>query len=51
MSVNVLGQFLAIYRGEDGQVYALDAYCPHLGANLGLGKVCGNSLECPFHAW
>jgi cholesterol 7-desaturase len=30
----------------------LSAYCPHLGANLGVGgKVCGESIECPFHGW
>lgn len=37
---------------DDGKVAALDAYCPHLGANLGIGgKVCGDSIECPFHGW
>ena len=30
----------------------LDAYCPHLGANLGVsGRVKGDCIECPFHAW
>jgi cholesterol 7-dehydrogenase len=30
----------------------MDAYCPHLGANLGIGgKVIGNCIECPFHGW
>lgn len=43
---------LAIWRGEDGQVRMLDAYCRHLGAHMGVGgKVHGNNLECPFHAW
>lgn len=43
---------LAVWRGEDGQVRMLDAYCRHLGAHLGYGgKVVGNLLECPFHAW
>ena len=51
-SVTVLGMQLAVFRGEDGHVYALDAYCPHLGANLGCGgRVLGNCLECPFHGW
>lgn len=28
----------------------LDAFCPHLGANMGEGgKVDENRLECPFH--
>lgn len=35
-----------------GVVHVLDAFCPHLGANLGHeGKVDGNSIECPFHGW
>ena len=43
---------LAIWRGEDGTVRMLDAYCKHLGAHMGHGgKVNGNLLECPFHAW
>ncbi len=43
---------LAIWRGEDGQVRIIDAWCKHLGAHMGHGgKVHGNLLECPFHAW
>ncbi len=46
------GLNLAVFRGEDGQAYALDAYCPHMGANLGAGgRVVGNCVECPFHGW
>mgnify|MGYP000165060659 FL=1 len=45
-------QELAIWRGEDGEVRMVDAYCKHLGAHMGHGgKVHGNLLECPFHAW
>ena len=39
------------YRGEDGKVYVLDGYCPHMGAAIGNGKVKGNSVACPFHGW
>ena len=46
------GQELAIWRGEDGNVRMTEAYCKHLGAHMGHGgKVHGNLLECPFHAW
>lgn len=46
------GTDLVIWRGEDGQVRMLDAYCRHLGAHMGHGgKVNGNNIECPFHAW
>lgn len=49
--LNFLGRDLVIYRGEDGAVVALDAYCPHMGAHLADGKVEGNSIRCLFHYW
>nr|XP_057907802.1 cholesterol 7-desaturase nvd [Doryrhamphus excisus] len=50
--VTMLGEQLAVFRGEDGKVYVVDAYCPHLGANLAVGgRVVGNCVECPFHGW
>lgn len=46
------GRDLVIWRGEDGVVRMLDAYCRHLGAHMGYGgRVEGNLLSCPFHAW
>ena len=51
-NVEALGQHFAVFRGEDGKAHILDAYCPHLGANLACGgKVKGSSLQCPFHGW
>ena len=30
----------------------LDAYCPHLGANLAVGgHVVKDDIQCPFHLW
>ena len=47
-----MGRDLAIWRGHDGKPRMLDAYCQHLGAHMGYGgKVSGDLLECPFHAW
>ena len=46
------GRELVLFRGEDGTVVVLDAYCPHLGAHLGFGgKVVDCTIRCPFHAW
>ncbi|HEY9858847.1 MAG TPA: aromatic ring-hydroxylating dioxygenase subunit alpha [Candidatus Obscuribacterales bacterium] len=47
----LLGRDLAIYRNQDGQVVALDAYCPHMGAHLAEGKVDGTGIRCFFHNW
>jgi len=49
----VCGLTLAAFRGEDsGRVTVLDAFCPHLGANMAVGgEVCGDHLKCPFHHW
>lgn len=50
--IQLCGMDLVIFRGEDGVVRALDAYCPHLGAHLGMGgKVAGNRIRCSFHGW
>ena len=46
------GRDLVVWRGEDGVARMLDAHCRHLGAHMGYGgRVAGNLLECPFHAW
>jgi len=46
------GKDLVIWRSEGGELSVLDAFCPHLGAHLGHGgKVKGENIECPFHAW
>lgn len=50
-SVEACGQKFVIFRGEDGKVRALDAYCPHLGTDLGIGQVDGNWIRCAFHYW
>ena len=51
-ALEYFGEQLVAFRGEDGEVRVLDAYCAHMGANLAAGgKVVDNSIECPFHAW
>ena len=50
-SLDYFGTKLVAYRGADFQVHILDAYCPHMGADLAEGEVDGNDLVCPFHHW
>lgn len=49
--MDYFGSSLVAYRSESGEINVLDAYCPHMGANLASGHVQGGSIVCPFHAW
>ena len=35
----------------DGEFYATDNSCPHKGAPLSEGILCGRVLECDWHGW
>jgi 3-ketosteroid 9alpha-monooxygenase subunit A len=52
LPIHAFGVDLVAFRGEDGEVAVLDAYCPHMGAHLGHGGLVeGDRLVCPFHGW
>jgi phenylpropionate dioxygenase-like ring-hydroxylating dioxygenase large terminal subunit len=50
-SVSIGDQRLVVFRGDDGKVRALDAFCAHMGTDLAIGRVVGNTLRCAFHHW
>jgi phenylpropionate dioxygenase-like ring-hydroxylating dioxygenase large terminal subunit len=50
-TAEVCGRRVALYRDADGEVRAADAYCPHLGAWFGQGRVVDGQLVCAFHGW
>ena len=50
-SLDIFGTRLVVFQGEDKQIRILNAYCPHMGADLGIGAVKGNSIVCKFHGW
>ena len=50
-SVLIFKQRIVVFRGEDKKVRALDAFCPHMGADLGNGTVIENQIQCYFHQW
>ncbi len=46
------GEELVVFRTQSGEVAAVDAHCPHMGAHLGYGgTVQGETLRCPFHGF
>jgi nitrite reductase/ring-hydroxylating ferredoxin subunit len=42
---------IVLFRGGDGVARAMSAFCPHVGADLSIGRVVGNHLQCAFHHW
>ncbi len=51
LSRTILGEWLAVFRGEDGKPVALQDRCIHRNSRLSKGKVCQGKLECPYHGW
>jgi phenylpropionate dioxygenase-like ring-hydroxylating dioxygenase large terminal subunit len=50
--ISYLERELVAFRDGMGAVRVFNAYCPHLGAHLGVGgTVSDGELVCPFHAW
>ena len=47
----VLGEWLAVFRGDDGKPVALRDRCMHRNSRLSRGKVCQGRLQCPYHGW
>lgn len=50
-ALNLMGKEIVLFRDKEGEVGALDAYCPHMGAHLVDGFVDGKGLRCFFHNW
>ena len=51
LSRTILGEWLAVFRGEDGKPVALQDKCIHRNTRLSKGKICEGKLECPYHGW
>ncbi|MBN9408093.1 MAG: aromatic ring-hydroxylating dioxygenase subunit alpha [Burkholderiales bacterium] len=45
----ICGENIVFHRGTEGQVVALEDFCPHRGAPLSLGTVCEGKLVCGYH--
>jgi phenylpropionate dioxygenase-like ring-hydroxylating dioxygenase large terminal subunit len=46
-----MGRHLVLFRTEAGEAAALKDRCAHRNAPLSKGKVCQNTLQCPYHGW
>ena len=50
LGVKVEGVFIGIYN-IDGNYYAMNNICPHLGGVLTYGFFDDNVVTCPLHMW
>jgi nitrite reductase (NADH) small subunit/3-phenylpropionate/trans-cinnamate dioxygenase ferredoxin subunit len=46
----VRGRLIALYH-KDGEYFAINDTCPHMGASLAEGFLEGDEVYCPWHAW
>jgi nitrite reductase (NADH) small subunit len=47
----VVGERLVAVFNSDGEYFAIDDTCPHMGASLGAGDLYEGLVTCPWHAW
>jgi nitrite reductase [NAD(P)H] small subunit len=47
----VAGERVAVFRTRSGQLFAVQAECPHKGGPLADGLLGGTTLICPLHSW
>ncbi|MFN8524410.1 MAG: aromatic ring-hydroxylating dioxygenase subunit alpha [Chloroflexota bacterium] len=50
LPVRLLGEDIVVWRAGEA-VLAWQDLCIHRGTRLSLGKVVGDTLECPYHGW
>lgn len=46
----VAGRMVAVFN-DGGKFFAIDDFCPHMGASLAGGHLDGGVVTCPWHAW
>jgi len=42
--------WIGLFQDND-EIFAVDAMCPHAGANLAKGQVADGAVLCPVHLW
>lgn len=51
VSAKLLGEWLAVFRNENGKAVALLDRCLHRCAQLSQGSVRAGQLQCSYHGW
>jgi 5,5'-dehydrodivanillate O-demethylase oxygenase subunit len=49
--IRILGEELALYRGESGAARVVKNECPHRLTRLSTGWVEGDTVRCRYHGW
>ncbi|MDQ6676245.1 MAG: Rieske 2Fe-2S domain-containing protein [Acidobacteriota bacterium] len=47
----IAGDRIAVFHTRAGQIYAVQADCPHKGGPLSDGLTGGAVVVCPLHSW
>src|SRR3954453_6035176 len=50
LGVRVLGEDVVLWRAG-GTILAWQDLCIHRGTRLSLGRIDGDTIECPYHGW
>lgn len=51
LGIDFLDGRIIVYREPSGSVVAMSAYCPHVGADLSVGRIVDGRVQCAFHHW
>jgi phenylpropionate dioxygenase-like ring-hydroxylating dioxygenase large terminal subunit len=51
IEVKFLGRSMAVFRGQDGRLRAVENRCAHRFLKLTEGQVVDCKLVCPYHGW
>jgi len=52
MAKTFLGRDVVLFRTTAGEAAVFDAFCPHMGAHMGMdGVVEGETIRCPMHGF
>ncbi len=51
LKVRRFGKEIIFWRDSNNIVHALDSRCPHRKADLSLGKIVNDCIQCPYHGF